>query len=289
MANTINTNMLSLNIANTYNRNVKSLEKSMYAMATGKTVNSAGDDPTKMAQADRATARINSLEQADKNMQNNAAIFKQADDSLSTMEDMIGSIRDKIVAAANSSATVEDRKELLNEIDDMLSRYDDVVDSARFGDRKFFDSASSSDFANANGAFYAQYGADSGQGISFQFDYLKSASGLKITSTTFSAMGQSSTKGSTISAMVSTIDSALDSIIRQRSKIGSYEQSFGFIQESTVSQVTSLTNYRSSLVDTDPAAGMNNFMTANIATQGSQLMLAQSGHLPSWVLNALQS
>lgn len=287
MGTTVNTNILSLNIASTYNRNVKSLEKSMYAMATGKTVNSAGDDPTKMAQADRATARIDSLEQADKNMQNNAAIFKQADDTLGTMEDMIGSLRDKVVAAANSSATVEDRKKLLTEIDSMLSRYDNVVDSAKFGKRKFFDSASSSDFANT--AFYAQYGADAGEGISFKFDYLKSASGLQLTSTTFSAMGEASTTGSAISNMVSTVDTALNKIIDQRAKVGSYEQSFGYMQEGTANQVTATRQYRSSLVDTDTAKGMSDFMIANIATQASQLMLAQSGQLPGWVLSALQS
>lgn len=287
MGTTVNTNILSLNIASTYNRNVKSLEKSMYAMATGKTVNSAGDDPTKMAQADRATARIDSLEQADKNMQNNAAIFKQADDALGTMEDMIGSLRDKVVAAANSSATVEDRKKLVTEIDSMLSRYDNVVDSAKFGKRKFFDSVSSSDFANT--AFYAQYGADAGEGISLKFDYLKSASGLQLTSTTFSAMGEASTTGSTISNMVSQVDTALNKIIDQRAKVGSFEQSFGYLQEGTANQVTATRQYRSSLVDTDTAKGMSDFMIANIATQASQLMLAQSGQLPGWVLSALQS
>jgi flagellin len=259
----------------------------MYAMATGKTVNSAGDDPTKMAQADRATARIDSLEQADKNMQNNAAIFKQADDTLGTMEDMIGSLRDKVVAAANSSTTVEDRKKLLTEIDSMLSRYDNVVDSAKFGKRKFFDSAGSSDFANT--PFYAQYGADAGEGISFKFDYLKSASGLQLTSTTFSVMGEASTTGSAISNIVSTVDTALNKIIDQRAKVGSYEQSFGYMQEGTANQVTATRQYRSSLVDTDTAKGMSDFMIANIATQASQLMLAQSGQLPGWVLSALQS
>lgn len=287
MGNTINTNMMSLNIANMYNTNTKRLEKSMYAMATGKTINNAGDDPTGMGQVQRLTKSISSEEQATKNLQNDSSIIKLADDALSNMAEVITSIRDKVVSAANSSTTSTERSKLGADISELMSRFDDIAQDVKYGGNKFFDSTDTYGFANKG--FFVQWGENSGENFSMKFAHLKaSAVGLKA-STIVASITKTSATGSSISKVLTKVDNALNSVISQHAKVGSYEQRLGYLEDNSVNRTTVFTQLRSSIQDTDTAKGMAEFMANNIRTQASQLMLAQAGQLPSMVLQLLQS
>lgn len=283
MSVSLNTNMLSLNIANTFNKNTVGLQNSMNALSTGQRINYAGDDPAGMGISERLRTRIDSLDQASRNIQNDNSILKIADGALTNMADIVSSIREKLVQAANDSTAGADRARLGKDINNLISRYDDVVKDAKYGDNQFF--------LDANGfqqnKFNVQGGADKGDNFALEFTALD-ATKVSLTSTLYGDQLTSSALASVASGMIASIDAIADKIYLEQSKIGSYEQRLGYLADNRTAETTALRELESGIRDTDVAKGMTDFMKYNIRTQTSQYMMAQANQVPAMVLQLLQ-
>ncbi len=284
MSVSLNTNMLSLNVANTYNKNVVGLQNSMNALSTGQRINYAGDDPAGMGISERLRTRIDSLDQASKNIQNDNSILKIADGALTNMADIVSSIREKLVQAANDSTAGADRARLGKDIDNLINRYEDVVKDAKYGDNQFF--------VDANGfqknKFNVQGGADKGDNFALEFTALDATKVSLTTANYGSTKLTSSALASVASGMLASIDAIADKIYLEQSKIGSYEQRLGYLADNRTAETTALRELESGIRDTDVAKGMTDFMRYNIRTQTSQYMMAQANQVPAMVLQLLQ-
>ncbi|MED3756911.1 flagellin [Geobacillus stearothermophilus] len=88
---------------------------------------------------------------------------------------------------------------------------------------------------------------------------------------------------------VSTLDNAIISVSKSRSKMGAYQNRL----EHTINNLTTanenLTAAESRIRDTDMAMEMAEFTKNNILTQAAQAMLAQSNQLPQGILQLLKS
>lgn len=286
MSMVINTNMDSLRVYNMYNQNSIGLQSSMYKVASGKRINFAGDDPSGIGIAERVRNRIDSSEQAKKNIQNDNAVIKMADGALSNMSEVITNIKEKVLLASNSSVTSTERSQIKLDIDELMSRYDDIVKDAKYGGQTFFDSAAASSYTTTG--FRVQYGPDGGDGFSITFDKLdKGTQGLTASNISNKITGAFVTSANVTSA-ITQLDTALNNVVKAQAKIGTYEQRLGYLSDTRTNEITALTELESSVRDTDMAKGMTDFMKYNILTQASQLMLAQAGQNPSMVLRLLE-
>lgn len=284
MSISINNNMLSLNVANTFNKNTVGLQNSMTALSTGQRINYAGDDPSGIGISERLRTRIQSLDQANQNIQNDSSVLKIADGALSNMADILSSIRSKLVQAADDSATDDARVRIGLDIDELASEYDNVVSDAKYGSNQFF--AKGAGFQK-NG-FNAQHGADKADTLKLAFADLSGGT-LKIDQANVgSTKIKSGVAASVVGGLVQTVDDALSKVYAQQSQLGSYEQRLGYLSDNRTAEVTALTELESGIRDTDVAKGMTEFMKYNIRTQASQFMLAQAGQVPAMVLQLLQ-
>ena len=300
MSVSINSNMLSLNVQNTYNKNVVGLQNSMNALSTGQRINYGGDDPSGLALSERLRTRIDSLDQANQNIQNDSAILKIADGALSNLSDIIGKIRSEVVRASDNNVTDEDRKTIANSIDELRKQYNKIIsEDTKYNGHTFYAPSSigttggdSGLTADANGYktknFTVHWGADKDNKWDIDFGAIDTETiGLKAADT--STIIKDSTKTpADIAAILDTVDAAAQTLYQEQAKLGTYEQRLGYLSDNAVAEKTALTEIESNIRDTDVAQGMTDFMKYNIRTQTSQLMLAQANQVPAMVLQLLQ-
>jgi len=93
------------------------LQKTQEALATGKKINSASDDPVASAQITAVRAELNRLEVMQKNVNTAYDELAMTEASLSSAEDLISRAREISVQGANSVLGPEDRAILATEID----------------------------------------------------------------------------------------------------------------------------------------------------------------------------
>jgi len=93
------------------------LQKTQEALATGKKVNAASDDPVASAQIIAVRAELNRLEVMQKNVNTAYDELAMTEASLSTAEDLISRAREIAVQGANSVLGAEDREILATEIE----------------------------------------------------------------------------------------------------------------------------------------------------------------------------
>jgi flagellar hook-associated protein 3 FlgL len=93
------------------------LQKTQEALATGKKINSASDDPVASAQITAVRTELNRLEVMQKNVNTAYDELAMTEASLSSAEDLISRAREISVQGANSVLGPEDRAILATEID----------------------------------------------------------------------------------------------------------------------------------------------------------------------------
>ena len=125
MAMTIRNNIMSLSILNMMNRTQTALYHNMLHIATGRRINSAADDPSGYAIMQRMDMEIRCLGQASSNAQRGHSMLKTAEGAVSSTVDILKTLKEKALAAANSTATDEDRRIMQKEMDQLVDQIDD--------------------------------------------------------------------------------------------------------------------------------------------------------------------
>ena len=157
MAQTINTNMASLNAQRNLNGSQASLNTSLERLSSGLRINSATDDAAGLAISERFTSQIRGLDQAARNANDGISLAQTAEGSLQEVTSNLQRIRELAVQSANSSYSSTDRAALQLEASQLISEIDRVAQQTNFNGVNLLDGSFSSQ------AF--QIGANSGETI----------------------------------------------------------------------------------------------------------------------------
>lgn len=125
MAMVVKNNMSAVNTLNTLNRNSAALAKSLAKVSSGQKINSAADDASGYAISERMRVMVRSLDQADQNAQNGASMMKVAEGAVSSTVDILKTMKEKAINAANDSNTDADRQAIQKELDQSIDQIDD--------------------------------------------------------------------------------------------------------------------------------------------------------------------
>jgi len=125
MAMVIKNNISALNILNTMNKNSRALAKNMQKISSGMKINSAADDPSGYAIAQRMSIEIRSLDQASRNAQEGISSLKVAEGAVSSTLDILKTIKEKVINAANGTNTTADRRTIQKELDQAIDQIND--------------------------------------------------------------------------------------------------------------------------------------------------------------------
>lgn len=159
MAQTINTNIPSLNAQRNLNTSQSDLATALERLSSGLRINSAKDDAAGLAISSRFTTQINGLNQAVRNANDGVSLSQTAEGALSATGDSLQRIRQLALQSANSTNSSSDRAALNAEAQALLSEIQRVSQTTQFNGTNILDgSFSSAQF---------QVGANANQTISF--------------------------------------------------------------------------------------------------------------------------
>ena len=121
----VKNNMQATNTLNTLNKNEKALSKSLKQVSTGMKITSAQDDASGYAISERMRVQIQALSQADGNAQTGNSMLKTAEGAVSSSVDLLKTLKEKVINAANDTNTDEDRLIIQKEINQACDQLDD--------------------------------------------------------------------------------------------------------------------------------------------------------------------
>ena len=125
MAMVVKNNMSAINTLNTLNKNTNALKKSLEKVSSGMKINNAADDASGYAISERMRVQIRSLDQANQNAQNGGSMMKVAEGAVSSTVEILKTLKEKAVNAANDTNTDSDRATIQKELDQSIDQIND--------------------------------------------------------------------------------------------------------------------------------------------------------------------
>ena len=125
MAMVVKNNMSAISTLNTLNKNSSALAKSLQKVSSGMKINSAADDASGYAISERMRVQIRGLDQANQNTQNGTSMMKVAEGAVSSTVDILKTLKEKAINAANDTNTDSDRLTIQKELNQSIDQIDD--------------------------------------------------------------------------------------------------------------------------------------------------------------------
>ncbi len=158
MAQTINTNVASLNAQRNLNRSQGLLNQSLERLSTGLRINSAKDDAAGLAISERFTTQIRGLNQAVRNASDGISLSQTAESALGELTNNLQRIRELAVQSVNATNSASDRAALNAEVIERIAEVDRIAKQTSFNGVKVLD--------GSFGTAIFQVGANVGETIS---------------------------------------------------------------------------------------------------------------------------
>ena len=158
MAQTINTNVASLNAQRNLNRSQGLLNQSLERLSTGLRINSAKDDAAGLAISERFTTQIRGLNQAVRNASDGISLAQTTESALGELTNNLQRIRELAVQSVNATNSASDRAALNAEVQERIAEVDRIAKQTNFNGVKVLDGS----FGTAT----FQVGANVGETIS---------------------------------------------------------------------------------------------------------------------------
>ena len=277
MAQTINTNVISLNAQRNLNTSSASLATTVQRLSSGQRINSAKDDAAGLAISQRMTAQINGFTVASRNANDGISLAQTAEGALASIGDNLQRIRELAVQAANGTNNSDDKLAIQKEVESLTKEIDRVTNNTKFNGTPLFTSGA------AATSFQVGAGSSSDDAITI--------SSLDLSSTALSGVASLSVSGTTAGSgatVLDTIDSMLTAVNDKRAELGAVQNRFTSVISNLSTNVENLSASRGRITDADYATETANLTKAQILQQAGTAMLAQANSLPNTVLSLLK-
>lgn len=128
----INTNITAMIGQQNLSRSQSALQTSMERLSSGLRINSAADDAAGQAIANRMTAQITGLSQAQRNANDGISVAQTAEGALNQVNDNLQRIRELTVQAENGTNSAEDLSSIQDEINQRLGEINRISEETNF-------------------------------------------------------------------------------------------------------------------------------------------------------------
>jgi flagellin len=270
----INTNITALIGQNNLNKSQASLQTSMERLSSGLRINSAKDDAAGQAIANRMTAQITGLAQAQRNANDGISLAQTAEGALNSINDNLQRMRELSVQAANGTNSASDLTSIQEEITARSEEIQRIAESTKFNGKELLDGTATDPVSIQVGT-----GTDA-------FDKLS----LTLTDATAATLGVDALDvqaAGGADAAITALDAAIATVDTARSGLGSFQNRIESALDNITSTSTNLSAARSRIEDADYAVEVSNMTRANILQQAGTSVLAQANQMPQSVLSLL--
>ncbi len=139
MGMVINTNMAALNTYNQLNLNNTAMNKSLQKLSSGYRINTASDDAAGLAISEKMKAQIRGLDQASDNAQDGISLAQTAEGALNETTSILQRMRELAVQSSSDTNTDEDRQNIQDEMDALVSEINDIANDTQFNTKNLLD------------------------------------------------------------------------------------------------------------------------------------------------------
>ena len=204
MAQSINTNVASLNAQRNLSRSQGMMNTALERLSTGLRINSAKDDAAGLAISERFTTQIRGLNQAVRNASDGISLAQTTESALGELTNNLQRIRELAVQSVNATNSASDRAALNAEVTERIAEIDRIAKQTNFNGVKVLDGS----FGTAT----FQVGANVGETISVALTTDVTAGALGAVNTGVGAGFDMST-GTGTNDVVVTVDDALGAVL----------------------------------------------------------------------------
>ncbi|RPH43731.1 MAG: flagellin FliC [Burkholderiales bacterium] len=281
MSQVINTNLASLNAQRNLSGTQNQLSTAIQRLSSGLRVNSAKDDAAGLAIANRMDGQARGMAVAVRNANDGISLAQVAEGALGKVTDMMQRMRELAVQAANASNTTTDRTSLNAEFLQLAQEVDRTLQSTRFNGQAIL--------AGSAGSLQFQIGANNATTDQLAITTTNMATAASIVAvTTGTAAVISGTNATNANAMITALDTALDTVNSERATYGAVQNRFEAVIANLQIAAENQTAAKSRIMDADFAKETAMLTRAQILQQAGTAMLAQANQVPQQVLQLLK-
>lgn len=286
----VQNNIASINAARNQGIETGKLKKSLEKLSSGFRIVRAGDDAAGLAISEGMRSRINSLNQAMRNIDDGIGLTNVGDGALTEVHSMLQRLKTLALKSANGTYDQSDRETLNMEKDHILEEIDRIGSTTKFGEISLFSRAD----ANTNtdpplwqppeldDTIPLQIGgsAQDGEVLDVERYYIGSKE-LQLDQTDFSDVkkGQES---------VGYIENAIEAVSKVRASFGAAYMHLDHTHNNLSVTSENMQAAESQIRDTNMAEEITKYTSSNIVLQSSNMMLTNANNLPQTILELLK-
>ena len=286
----VQNNIASINAARNQGIETGKLKKSLEKLSSGFRIVRAGDDAAGLTISEGMRSRINSLNQAMKNIDDGIGLTNVGDGALTEVHSMLQRLKTLALKSANGTYDQSNRETLNMEKDQILEEIDRIGSTTKFGEISLFSRAD----ANTNtdpplwqppeldDTIPLQIGgsAQDGEVLDVERYYIGSKE-LQLDRTNFSTVekGQKS---------VEYIENAIEAVSKVRASFGAAYMHLDHTHNNLSVTSENMQAAESQIRDTNMAEEITKYTSSNIVLQSSNMMLTNANNLPQTILELLK-
>ena len=270
----INTNLQALNSLTALQRTNGRLGMHQLRLATGSRINRAEDDSAGYSIAKKLEARVRGQAQALANIGDAKSMLTVAEGSLNTIMDILQTMKEKTVQAANDSYGDDERTAIKNQLDELSKEITDLLEDTTFNGNSLFS-------ASSNVTLTFQVNAEKGDTFEVAISAI-SVDGIGV-STGALVVSSAASAGDTLDA----IDTAIQTIADRLALIGDSQKRLSFKEQNLMTSKTHYEAAKSRIWDADFAREQLEVVKLQILQQTGTAALAQANVAPQSILQLL--
>ena len=282
MALRINFNYASLQAQRGLSGAEKIAQRAGSQLSSGLRINQAADDTAGMSISETLKNQVRGLNMAHRNVQDASSMLQVAEGALTETHSLLARMRELAVQASNDTLQLSDRLNANAEFTALYAEIDRIATTTQFDGIVLLDNSS------VASGLTLQVGANRSDSLTYTISSSK-ATNLYANFTAMSAAGTLNVSyQSNASAMISAVDSAVNTVSGTRASIGAMQNRFASATNylSVAAENTAAANSR--VADADIASSMSELVRAQILQQAGISVLAQANQSPALVLQLLR-
>lgn len=284
----VQNNIASINAARNQGIETGKLKKSLEKLSSGFRIVRAGDDAAGLAISEGMRSRINSLNQAMRNIDDGIGLTNVGDGALTEVHSMLQRLKTLALKSANGTYDQSNRETLNMERDHILEEIDRIGSTTKFGEISLFSRADANAITpgwqppELDDTIPLQIGgsAQDGEVLDVERYYIGSRE-LQLDQTDFSDVkkGQES---------VGYIENAIEAVSKVRASFGAAYMHLDHTHNNLSVTSENMQAAESQIRDTNMAEEITKYTSSNIVLQSSNMMLTNANNLPQTILELLK-
>lgn len=286
----VQNNIASINAARNQGIETGKLKKSLEKLSSGFRIVRAGDDAAGLAISEGMRSRINSLNQAMRNIDDGIGLTNVGDGALTEVHSMLQRLKTLALKSANGTYDQSNRETLNMERDQILEEIDRIGSTTKFGEISLFSRAD----ANTNtdpplwqppeldDTIPLQIGGSTqaGEVLDVERYYIGSRE-LQLDQTDFSDVKKGHES-------VGYIENAIEAVSKVRASFGAAYMHLDHTHNNLSVTSENMQAAESQIRDTNMAEEITKYTSSNIVLQSSNMMLTNANNLPQTILELLK-